>query len=309
MIIVTGGAGLIGSAIVKALNKQGNNNIIIVDNLNHAHKKNNLSLLQYNKYYDKHIFLKELPALQNITAILHQGACSSTTETNETYLQQNNVDYSITLLNYCIEKSIPFIYASSASVYGNGEKGFDDASNDYYPINGYANSKLAIDKYVTSVLLQQKISNKVIGLRYFNVYGNGEAHKQHMSSVVFKFYEAYNSNKPIQLFEGSNKILRDFISVEDIVAVNLFCLQQKVVSGVYNVGTGKAASFLTLAQCFQTQYQSAVLEEIPFPEHLKNKYQYFTEAKMEKLISQGYSNKFLDIKEGVQLYLQQLQNG
>jgi ADP-L-glycero-D-manno-heptose 6-epimerase len=309
MIIVTGGAGLIGSAIVKALNKQGNNNIIIVDNLNHPDKKKNLSILQYNKYYDKHIFLNELPALQNITAILHQGACSSTTETNETYLQQNNVDYSITLLNYSIEKNIPFIYASSASVYGNGEKGFDDRSNDYNPINGYATSKLAIDKHVTNVMLHQQINSKVIGLRYFNVYGNGEAHKQHMSSVVFKFYEAYKNNKPIQLFEGSDKILRDFISVEDIVAVNLFCLQQTVENGVYNVGTGKAASFLTLAQCFQTQYQNAVLEEIPFPEHLKNKYQYFTEAKMEKLIAQGFNNKFLDIKEGVQLYLQQLQNG
>ncbi len=309
MIIVTGGAGLIGSAIIKALNKQGETNIIVVDNLNHEEKKNNLATLKYKLYYDKLVFLEQLKNLERITAILHQGACSSTTETDENYLQQNNIDYSIALLNYSIEKNIPFIYASSASVYGNGQKGFDDYSNDYEPINGYAKSKLAVDVIATQIIDQQKPKNKIIGLRYFNVYGNGEAHKQHMSSVVYKFYQAYLQTQPIQLFEGSNKILRDFISVEDIVNVNIFCLNQTIESGIYNVGTGKAASFADLASCFTNEYNNAMIEEIPFPEHLKNKYQYFTEAKMDKLKNQGYSKEFLTINQGVQLYLQQLQNG
>ncbi len=309
MIIVTGGAGLIGSAIIKELNAQGINNIIVVDNLNHSAKKENLSKLKYHTYYDKHIFLQILPTLKNITAILHQGACSSTTEINVEYLQQNNIEYSQKLIHFATDKNIPIIYASSASVYGDGKLGFDDYSNNYFPINGYANSKLVVDKYITELINTQKISSKIIGLRYFNVYGNGEAHKLNMSSVVYKFYQSYLQKKPIQLFKGSDKILRDFISVEDIVKVNIFCLYHKIESGVYNVGTSKAASFYDIAISFKNKFNDAIIEEISFPENLKNKYQYFTEAKMYKLKKQGYTNDFFNINEGVQLYLQQLQNG
>jgi ADP-L-glycero-D-manno-heptose 6-epimerase len=308
MILVTGGAGLIGATIVQQLNKQGIKDIIIVDHLNSDLKKENLKGLHYVDYFDKKEFLQKLPQLTNIKAILHQGACSSTTEKDVVYLQENNVAYSRSLLNYSIEQNIPFIYASSASVYGDGKKGFDDASNDYLPINGYAHSKLAFDKQVTELLATKKNTNKIIGLRYFNVYGYGEAHKQHMSSVVYKFYQSYLQNKEISLFEGSDTILRDFVSTDDVVDINLFCLEYAVPNGIYNVGTGKAASFYDLALVFQQQFHDAKIKIIPFPENLKNQYQFFTQAPIQKLRSIGYTNELQSIQIGVQNYLYKLMN-
>jgi ADP-L-glycero-D-manno-heptose 6-epimerase len=306
MVILTGGAGLIGSNILKALNKQGENDIVVVDNLNSEIKKKNLLHSIYNKYYDKKDFLKELDALQGVSLIIHQGACSSTTETNEVYLKENNVEYSKTLLHFAIKKNIPFIYASSASVYGDGKLGFDDNSNDYFPINGYANSKLTFDKYVTTIIENEKPTNKIIGLRYFNVYGFGEAHKLHMSSVLYKFYQSYlNGNKEIELFEGSDKILRDFITVDDVVKVNLFCIKN-LKNGIYNVGTGNAASFQNLANAFVHYFSDASIKYIDFPEILKNKYQYFTLAKMDKLRAQGFLYNFETLEIGVANYLNKL---
>jgi ADP-L-glycero-D-manno-heptose 6-epimerase len=307
MIVLTGGAGFIGSNILKKLNEEGHENIVVVDNLNSELKKKNLEGKKYAAYFDKNEFLEKIHLLQSITAIIHQGACSSTTETDQMYLQKNNVDYSKSLLRYSVENNIPFIYASSASVYGNGEKGFDDSSNDYTPINGYAQSKLLFDQYVTEVINNEKPPNPIVGLRYFNVYGNGEAHKQHMSSVIYKFYTAYQNGETIKLFEGSDRILRDFIYVDDVVSVNLFCLRKNLKNGIYNVGTGKAESFLKLAQVFQSYYPDAIIETIPFPEQLKNKYQYFTEARMHRLLQQGYNNSFTNSDKGVQAYLEKLQ--
>jgi ADP-L-glycero-D-manno-heptose 6-epimerase len=306
MIIVTGGAGLIGATIVRELNANGITEITIVDNLNSDIKKENLKGLHYQHYFDKKEFLQVLLQLNHITAILHQGACSSTTETDEVYLKANNVEYSKTLLAYSIQKDIPFIYASSASVYGDGKRGFDDNSNDYFPINGYAHSKLEFDQYVTELLTTETPSNKIIGLRYFNVYGYGEAHKVHMSSVVYKFYQSYLQNKEICVFEGSDKILRDFITVDDVVAVNRFCLEQTVSNGIYNVGTGKAASFYDLALAFQQQFPDAQIKDIAFPEILRNRYQFFTEAPMQKLRTAGYTKAFETIQVGVQNYIHKL---
>jgi ADP-L-glycero-D-manno-heptose 6-epimerase len=310
MILVTGGAGLIGAAIIKQLNTEGRKDIIVVDNLNHPLKKTNLAALQYATYYDKKDFLEKLPLLENISAIFHQGACSATTETDEVYLQQNNVEYSKVMLHFAIQHHIPFVYASSASVYGDGKLGFSDDRNEYYPINGYARSKLSFDAYVTQLMNTTQPVNKIIGLRYFNVYGFGEGHKEHMSSVVYKFYQSYQQHKTIQLFAGSDKILRDFIAVEDVVKVNFFTMHHKIPNGIYNVGTGKAASFQDLAFVFQQSFNDAIIETIPFPEILKNKYQYFTEAPMEKLQKAGYTNTFQTINEGVHNYINKLlQNG
>jgi ADP-L-glycero-D-manno-heptose 6-epimerase len=271
MIIITGAAGFIGSNILKALNAKGISDILIVDHLTSKLKQDNLNNTQYTTYIDKAEFLNMLPTLENVTAIIHQGACSSTTETDIDYLQKNNIDYSKTLLHYSIEKNIPFLYASSAAVYGDGKLGFDDASNDYYPINAYGNSKLVFDKYVAEIFETQKPKNKIIGFRYFNVYGHGEAHKNEMSSVVYKFYQSYLQNKEIKLFEGSDKILRDFIHIDDIVKVNLFCLENEIENNIYNVGTGKASSFLALAQAFQKAFPDSQLITMPFPEILKEK--------------------------------------
>ncbi len=309
MIVLTGGAGLIGNNILQALNENGNTDILVVDNLNHPAKNENLNKKKFTTFCDKVTFLNELNSLANIEAIIHQGACSSTTETDENYLQKNNVEYSKTLLHYAIKKYIPFVYASSASVYGNGEFGFDDYSNDYFPINGYANSKLTFDKYVTNILENEKPNNKIIGLRYFNVFGYGEAHKMHMSSVLYKFYQSYlNNNKVIELFEGSDKILRDFITVDDVVKANLFCLDNNVSNGIYNIGTGKAVSFQTLANGFVNYYKDAIIKYIPFPEILKNKYQYFTEAKIDKIKKEGFLHKYETIEIGVKNYLKKLNN-
>jgi ADP-L-glycero-D-manno-heptose 6-epimerase len=309
MIILTGGAGLIGSNILQALNDKGITNIVVVDNLNHPAKNENLNKKKFTTFCDKTTFLNELDSLTNVEAIIHQGACSSTTETNEKYLQQNNVDYSISLLKYAIKKNIPFIYASSASVYGDGKLGFDDNSNDYFPINGYANSKLIFDKYVTTIIENEKPTNKIIGLRYFNVYGYGEAHKQHMSSVLYKFYQSYsNNNKVIELFEGSDKILRDFITVDDVVKANLFSINNNITNGIYNIGTGKAVSFQALANAFTNYFEDAIIKYIPFPKILEDKYQYFTEAKINKITNQGFLHNYETVEIGVANYLKKLMN-
>ncbi len=305
-IILTGAAGLIGSNLLAALNKAGYNNIIIVDNLNHAAKNENLKHKKYVQYYHKNIFLQVLPTLTHITAIIHQGACSSTTEADVAYLNTNNVDYSKALLHYAIQHSIPYIYASSAAVYGNGTLGFSDASNAYLPINGYAHSKLEFDKYVSTLL--PTTTAPIIGFRYFNVYGHGEAHKLSMSSVVYKFYESYLHNKTIQLFQGSDAILRDFVIVHDVVTVNMHALLHQLPSGIYNVGTGHAESFVAVANAFAQHYKDAVIEYIPFPTILKNKYQYYTQANISKLTAAGYTQPFSNVASGVAHYLTQLQH-
>ena len=304
MIIVTGGAGFIGSNIVKGLNEQGHKDILIVDNLAETQKYLNLNRLSFADYIDKHDFLERLPELDQIEAIIHQGACSATTELDANYLIRNNYEYSKTLLHYSLKKGIPFIYASSASVYGNGEKGFIEEPEYEYPLNGYAFSKFIFDNYVRQNVDFENDS-PVVGLRYFNVYGYQENHKGSMASVPFHFFNQASEKGEVNVFEGSENFLRDFIFIEDVVKVVLFFLKSGK-SGIYNCGTGNERSFLDMANVFVKQFGNCKINTVPFPEHLKGKYQTFTKANPDKLRQSGYTKAFLSLEEGMEKYLAQL---
>ena len=303
MIVVTGGAGFIGSNIVKGLNEAGEENIIVVDNLSNAEKHLNLNSLSIADYIDKDEFLQKLNKFQNVSAIFHQGACSSTTEQDGKYMMSNNYEYSKTLLNYCLENSIDFLYASSASVYGNGKAGFVEKREAEYPLNVYGFSKFAFDNYVRRVLPQDK--SQVLGLRYFNVYGPQENHKGRMASVAFHLFHQLQETGKMKLFEGSGNFRRDFIHVADTVKINLHFYESKT-SGIFNAGTGKARSFEDIATTLQNLRGSGGIESIPFPEDLRGKYQEFTEAGLDKLRAAGYSREFMSLEEGVQQYYEQL---
>jgi len=303
MIVVTGGAGFIGSNIVKGLNEAGEENIIVVDNLSNAEKHLNLNSLSIADYIDKDEFLQKLNKFQKVSAIFHQGACSSTTEQDGKYMMSNNYEYSKTLLNYCLENSIDFLYASSASVYGNGKAGFVEKREAEYPLNVYGFSKFAFDNYVRRVLPQVK--SQVLGLRYFNVYGPQENHKGRMASVAFHLFHQLQETEKMKLFEGSRSFRRDFIHVADTVKINLHFYESKT-SGIFNAGTGKARSFEDIATTLQSLHGSGEIESIPFPEDLRGKYQEFTEAGLDKLRAAGYSSEFMSLEEGVQQYYEQL---
>ncbi len=303
MIVVTGGAGFIGSNIVKGLNEAGEQDIIVVDNLSNAEKHLNLNSLSIADYIDKDEFLQKLNKFQNVRAIFHQGACSSTTEQDGKYMMSNNYEYSKTLLNYCLENSIDFLYASSASVYGNGKAGFVEKREAEYPLNVYGFSKFAFDNYVRRVLPQVK--SQVLGLRYFNVYGPQENHKGRMASVAFHLFHQLQETEKMKLFEGSRSFRRDFIHVADTVKINLHFYESKT-SGIFNAGTGKARSFEDIATTLQNLHGSGEIESIPFPEDLRGKYQEFTEAGLDELRAAGYSREFMSLEEGVQQYYEQL---
>jgi len=303
MIVVTGGAGFIGSNIVKGLNEAGEEDIIVVDNLSNAEKHLNLNSLSIADYIDKDEFLQKLNKFQNVRAIFHQGACSSTTEQDGKYMMSNNYEYSKTLLNYCLENSIDFLYASSASVYGNGKAGFVEKREAEYPLNVYGFSKFAFDNYVRRVL--PKVKSQVLGLRYFNVYGPQENHKGRMASVAFHLFHQLQETGKMKLFEGSGNFRRDFIHVADTVKINLHFYESKT-SGIFNAGTGKARSFEDIATTLQNLHGSGGIESIPFPEDLRGKYQEFTEAGLDKLRAAGYSREFMSLEEGVQQYYEQL---
>ncbi|WP_439182877.1 ADP-glyceromanno-heptose 6-epimerase [Carboxylicivirga taeanensis] len=304
MIIVTGGAGFIGSNIVKGLNDKGIDNILIVDNLGETQKYLNMNRLRFSDFINKQDFLKLLPDLKNVEAIIHQGACSATTELDGNYLIRNNYEYSKTLLHYALDKKVPFIYASSASVYGNGENGFSEKADCEYPLNGYAFSKFIFDNYVRQNVNFEKDS-PVVGLRYFNVYGYQENHKGSMASVPFHFFNQAQESGKIKVFEGSEHFLRDFIFIEDVVKVVLFFLESKK-SGIYNCGTGEERSFMDMASIFANIYGQCEINQIPFPDHLKGKYQAFTKADTNKLRAAGYKNKFLSLEKGMEKYLSAL---
>ena len=303
MIVVTGGAGFIGSNIVKGLNEAGEEDILVVDNLSNAEKHLNLNSLSIADYIDKDEFLQKLNKFKNVSAIFHQGACSSTTEQDGKYMMSNNYEYSKNLLNYSLENSIDFLYASSASVYGNGDAGFVEKREAEYPLNVYGFSKFAFDNYVRRVLPQVK--SQVLGLRYFNVYGPQENHKGRMASVAFHLFHQLQETGKMKLFEGSGHFRRDFIHVADTVKINLHFYEAKT-SGIFNAGTGKARSFADIASTLQSLHGSGEIESIPFPEDLRGKYQEFTEAGLDKLRAAGYSKEFMSLEEGVQQYSEQL---
>ena len=300
MIIVTGCAGFIGSNIVKALNDAGHTNIIVVDNLSKPEKHRNLNRLKIADFIDKDDFLSKLNHFKQVETIFHEGACSDTMESNGRYMMKNNFEYSKELLSFALTNKIDFLYASSASVYGNGEKGFTEDLSCEYPLNIYAYSKFLFDQHVRDIL-KSHLSSQVLGLRYFNVYGPQENHKGRMASVAFHMMTAAAKGENLKLFEGSDGFRRDFIYVDDVVAVNQFFFENKK-SGIFNCGSGKAQSFLDIANTLKSLIQETQIETVPFPETLVGKYQTFTEADTRSLRQVGYDKLFLTVEAGVERY-------
>lgn len=306
MILLTGGAGFIGSNILFTLNQRGVTDILVADNLKNAAKHLNLNNCSFSDYLDKEELLNALPKLDRVEMIIHQGACSSTTESDGRYMMANNYTYSKTLLHYSIDRKIPFIYASSAATYGDGKKGFDDRHDNYFPLNVYGYSKLLFDRYVRRMIEKKELHIPVAGLRYFNVYGYQENHKGDMASVVYKMFRQVSEGKPITLFEGSDEIYRDFIFVEDVVNTVLFFTEKQKGQGIYNCGTGEERSFGDMARIFMQLDKHAALNLVPFPEHLEGKYQYFTRAETAALREAGYETPFTSLEDGIKKYYEQL---
>lgn len=314
MIVVTGGAGFIGSNLVRELNQRGHKNILVVDDLTDGHKFQNIVDCQILDYLDKDEFLNQILSnndfVEKIEAVFHQGACSETTEWNGHYMMENNYQYSKHLLHYCLQKKIPFIYASSAAVYGASEV-FSVSPEFEKPLNVYGYSKLLFDQYVRRIL--PTAQSQVVGLRYFNVYGPREQHKGSMSSVAYHFNQQILQTGVAKLFEGfsgyaNGEQVRDFIYVGDAVAVNLWFLEQTAQSGIYNLGTGCSQSFNDVARAVIKWHGKGDINYIPFPEHLKGCYQSFTQADVSGLRGAGYSAPFKTVEEGVHCYLNELQD-
>jgi ADP-L-glycero-D-manno-heptose 6-epimerase len=307
MYIITGGAGFIGSNILKALNKRGITDIIVVDDLSQNEKFKNIVGLHFNDYIDKTDFINYITEckIKKITALIHHGACSDTTESDGKYMMDNNYLYSRILAEYSIAHEIPFIYASSASVYGIGENGFAESFECEAPINIYAYSKYLFDQWVRKHF--NEISSTFVGLRYFNVYGHGENHKGKMSSIVLQAYEQIKTAGKIKLFMGYGNIKdgeqsRDFIYIDDVISIVMFFIDNPLKKGIFNVGTGKSRSFNQLAGILIDCCGAGEVEYIPFPEKLKGKYQNYTQAELGALRSVGYDNEFISLENGIKKY-------
>lgn len=311
MIVVTGGAGFIGSNVVRALNGAGEDDILVVDDLTDGRKFVNLVDCRISDYWDRELFLERLRHGSGFKprAVLHQGACAVTTEWDGRYMMEVNYRYSTQLLDYCLAESVPLIYASSAAVYGASGVFREDEERAERPLNVYGYSKLLFDHYVRLRLDSAK--SQVVGLRYFNVYGPGEAHKDAMASVVWHLHRQIRDEGEARLFEGSDGFdageqRRDFIHVDDVAGVNLWFLRNPGVSGVFNVGTGRSATFNELARAVTGWYGRGVIRYIPFPDSLKGRYQSFTEADISALRAAGYDAPFMDIATGVHAYLDRI---
>lgn len=307
MIIVTGGAGFIGSNIVKGLNERGEREIIVVDDLKDGTKFKNIADCDIADYLDKDLFLSKIQqnAFSNIRAIFHEGACSATTEWDGLMMMNNNYEYSKTLLHYCLQHQVQYLYASSASVYGAGPTFVEDKQYEN-PLNVYAYSKFQFDQYVRRII--DKTQSQIVGLRYFNVYGPREQHKGSMSSVAYHFYHQIGEQSKVKLFEGCDgygdgEQLRDFVYVGDVVDLNLWLLDNPSASGIFNCGTGRAQSFNDVAKAVINWYGKGEIEYIPFPDHLKGRYQSYTEANLDKLRQAGYQGKFKTVEQAVPLYM------
>lgn len=303
MIIVTGGAGMIGSNIIKALNDKGHTDILVVDNLKDGTKFVNLADLNIADYMDKEDFLISILADEDfgdVEAVFHEGACSSTTEWDGKYMMDNNYQYSKELLHWCLEHQVPFLYASSAATYGGRNADFIEERQFEEPLNVYGYSKMLFDHYVREILPEAQ--SQVCGFRYFNVYGPREGHKGSMASVAYHLNTQLNNGENPKLFEGSDSFKRDFIYVEDVASVNLW-FWENAVSGIFNCGTGRAESFQEVADAALKYHKDGEVEYIPFPEKLKGRYQAFTLADQTKLRAAGYDKPFKTVAEGVAEYM------
>ncbi len=321
--IVTGACGFIGANIVKALNERGVTDIIAVDNLKKADKFKNLIDCEIADYLDKEEFLRLVEEGQfdgAVDAIFHEGACSDTMETDGRYMMANNYRYSVALLDFCMDQEVPYLYASSASVYGGGRV-FKESRDFEGPLNVYGYSKFLFDQVVRRRLPEAQ--SQIVGFRYFNVYGPREQHKGRMASVAFHHFNQYRAEGKVKLFEGcdgygNGEQSRDFIHVDDVVKVNLFFLDEPDRSGIYNLGTGRAQPFndvatSTVNACralegkpslsLAEMVQQGLVEYIDFPEALKGKYQSFTQADISKLRAAGYKDEFATVEQGVAKYV------
>ena len=310
-IVVTGGAGFIGSNLVAALNERGENTILIVDDLAKDEKWKNLIGLDYDDFVDKDDFRIAIhhDTLTGVKAVFHLGACSSTTEKDARFLADNNYRYTRDLCAWCLEKDIPFIYASSAATYGDGSLGYsdeDESTVKLKPLNMYGYSKQMFDLWA----MRHGLFDRIAGLKYFNVYGPREDHKGDMRSVINKAYHQIRETGEVKLFKSykpeykDGEQLRDFVYVKDAVAVTLFLHDQADVSGLFNCGTGKARTWNDLVKAtFKAMGMEPKIAYIDMPESLHAKYQYRTEADMAKLRDAGYEDEFTSLEHGVADYV------
>lgn len=324
--VVTGACGFIGANLVKALNERGITDIIAVDNLAKADKFLNLTDCEIADYLDKQEFLDLIESGQldgGVEAILHQGACSDTMETDGRYMMANNYRYSQTLLDFCLDHETPFLYASSASVYGGGSVFKEDRSFEG-PLNVYGYSKFLFDQVVRRRLADA--NSQVVGFRYFNVYGPREQHKERMASVAFHHFNQYRASGKVKLFEGqggygNGEQSRDFVFIDDVVKVNMHFLDHPDSSGIFNLGTGRAQPFndvasATVNACRALEGKPAlslaelvaqgIVEYIPFPDALKGKYQSYTRADISALRGAGYGAELAAVEQGVAAYVKWL---
>ena len=316
MIVVTGGAGFIGSALVWGLNKRGREDILVVDVLNkedNDSREQNLSNLKFKDFIDKDEFFESLEAWGSweIEGILHMGAISSTTESNVRLLLRNNYEYTKSLAIWCMRNRVRFVYASTAATYGDGSYGFSDEETllpFLKPLNNYGYSKHLFDLWA----LRSGTLEKITGLKYFNVFGPNEYHKKEMRSVVYKAFEQIRKEGKVSLFKSYNpefrdgEQMRDFIYIKDVVDITLFIYEMKEATGIFNVGTGKARSFLDLTMAvFEAMGKKPEIEYIEMPESIKEKYQYFTQAEIGKLKRLGYRKKLYSLEEGIKEYVQE----
>lgn len=311
MFVLTGGAGFIGSCLLKQLNDEGIKDIILVDNLGSSPKWKNLVGKRFYRYYNKHEFFDIINGNRNfanqIDTIIHFGACSKTTETDVDYVFNNNLNYSIELASFAADRDIRFIYASSASIYGDGSKGYSDMhSLDYQPLNPYGLSKFLFDQWIDDNQLHEVFT----GIRFFNVFGPNEYHKNDMSSMIFKAYHQVKEKGTISLFKsnspqfGDGEQKRDFIYIKDCINVLMNIISDSTVKGIYNLGTGKARTWNDLARIvFKTLNADERIEYIEMPDSIAKQYQNFTQAETEKIMKTGTVKSFTELEDSCQDYI------
>jgi len=328
-VIVTGAAGFVGSNLVRALNDRGESRIIAVDDMTDGDKFSNLVDCEIAEYLDKDELTRAVEGGKldgAVRAVMHQGACSDTTEKNGRYMLDTNYRYSLRLLDFCRAQAVPFIYASSAAVYGASALCRESGECES-PLNVYGYSKLLFDRYVRDAWEDR--TAQIVGLRYFNVYGPREQHKGRMASVAWHFYNQFRAGGQVRLFEGSHgygngEQRRDFVAVEDCVKVNLHFLDHPEASGIFNVGTGRAQAFNDVAAAvvntvagargepargIEQLVRAGCVQYIPFPEDLRGKYQAYTQADLGALRAAGYTDAFLTVEQGVEKYCSTLMSG